>query len=392
MTRPTPKSSTSTEPKRPARKKRVTLKAVAEYLNLSPATVSLVINRSPVAKSIPQETQDRVFEAARKLDYRPNYMARSLRNQRSYTVGVLVPEISEGYASGILSGIEDHLKGQGYFYLVASHRARHDLQGDYLDLLKDRAVEGFITVATPLTEPPPLSTVAVASHQGLAGVTNLILDHDSAAQQALEHLTDLGHRHIAFFKGQPNSSDTEDRWRSILATANELGLTIEPAHTLQLSGDPSEVFSPEEAYLEGYAFGRKLLESGIGFTSLFAFNDVSAIGAMRAFLDAGLRVPEDVSVVGFDDIQSSAFLNPSLTTVRQPLREMGQLAARNLLERLAADDDHSSARLTVEPELVVRGSTGPPPSEPVAGLQKARRKSARRGRAENTKAPAGDKA
>ena len=146
-------------------------------------------------------------------------------------------------------------------------------------------------------------------------------------------------------------------------------MPIRPELILQLSGDPSEKFTPEDAYKEGYAFGHKLLRSGVGFTSLFAFNDVSAIGAMRAFLDSGLRVPEDVSVVGFDDIQSSAFLNPSLTTVRQPLREMGQLAAKALLERLAAKDDHSSARLTVEPELVVRGSTGPPPTETLAGLQ-----------------------
>lgn len=356
------------ETKRVVGKKRVTLKAVAEYLNLSPATVSLVINRSPVAKSIPQETQDRVFEAARKLNYRPNYMARSLRNQRSQTIGVLVPEISEGYASGVLSGIEDHLRSHGYFYLVASHRSRQDLFEQYSNLLEDRAVEGFILVATPLTAPPNLPTVAVAGHQELEGVTNLVLDHDHAAQQALEHLTGLGHEHIAFFKGHPNSSDTVDRWRSIERCAHQLGLPLHPELNLQLSRTPTEAFTPEDAYQEGYAFGLELLHSGVGFTSLFAFNDVSAIGAMRAFLDAGLRVPEDVSVVGFDDIQSSAFLNPSLTTVRQPLRQMGQLAAQNLLERLATGQPPQSW-LTVEPELIVRSSTGPPPARPKAGLR-----------------------
>ncbi|HEU4525872.1 MAG TPA: LacI family DNA-binding transcriptional regulator, partial [Gemmatimonadales bacterium] len=294
------------------RAKSVTLKDVAEHLSLSPATVSLVLNRAPGADSIPPETQDRVFAAARDLAYQPNYLARSLRSRRSFSVGVLVPEISEPYAAEVMSGIESHLLEQGYHYLVASHRrSTAVLLEDYMELLEHRAVEGLILVASEISTAPRLPAVVVSGHTELEGVTNVVIDHDRAAVLTLSHLMELGHRRIAVFKGQPGSADTEDRWRAILEAAAGLGLEIQPELTLQLSGEPAgEVFSPADGYEEGYTFGRHLLERGAPFTALFAFDDVSAIGATRAFLDGGRRVPDDISVVGFDDIQSAAFQNP----------------------------------------------------------------------------------
>ncbi|MCG8456033.1 MAG: LacI family transcriptional regulator [Holophagales bacterium] len=343
-------------------KKPITLKAVAEHVGLSPATVSLVLNRSPVADSIPKETHERVFAAARQLDYRPNYHARSLRRRRSHSIGVLVPEINDAYASSVMEGIEEQLHDSGYFYLVASHRASARRLDDNMRNLQDRSVEGFVLLATPIDFPPPLPTVAISGHSELPGVTNVVLDHDHAARLALEHLVKLGHERIAFFKGHKDSSDTEDRWQAIAENAAQLGVEVRPELTLQLASEVNgEGQTQEEGYREGFAFGRRLLERGEPFTTLFAFNDVSAIGAMRAFLDAGLKVPGDVSVVGFDDIQSAAFLNPSLTTVRQPLRQMGQIAGRLLLARL--DGEGAGAPwVTVQPELVVRESTAPVPS------------------------------
>ncbi len=345
--------------------KRVTLKTVAEHLGLSPATVSVVLNDSPVADSIPRETKERVFAAARELKYRPNYLARSLRGKRSYSVGVLVPEISEGYAAGVMSGVEGHLVQEGYFYLMASHRSRPDLLEEYLKHLEDRSVEGFILIAAQLAEAPPLPTVVLSGHQRLPGVTNVVVDQDLAASLALTHLRELGHERIAFFRGAEGNADAADRWRAIVETAQSLGLEMAPELCLQLVGRSyGAVFSPDEGYQEGYIYGRKLLATvpegrkRPDFTALFAFNDVSAIGAMRAFLDAGLKVPEDVSVVGFDDILGAAFQNPSLTTVRQPLKQMGETASEILLERLAGKSSHPGF-VTVEPELVVRASTGP---------------------------------
>jgi LacI family transcriptional regulator, galactose operon repressor len=352
------------------RGKRVTLKVVAEHVGLSPATVSVVLNRSPVADAIPPETKERVFAAARELRYRPNLVARSLRGKRSFLVGVLVPELSEGYASGVMSGVEARLIDEGYFYLIASHRSRFDLLEEYLNHLQDRSVEGFILLAAHLTEAPQLPTVVVSGHRRLESVTNVVVNHDLAVKLALEHLVELGHRRIAFFRGADGNIDADDRWRAIEETAASLELEICPQLAPQLVGRSyGPVFSPEEGYQEGYAYGRKLLAAGNGgrarrrgtkpsFTALFAFNDVSAIGAMRAFLDAGLRVPEDVSVIGFDDILGAAFQNPSLTTIKQPLEEMGKMAGSILLRRLGGKNSQPDF-VTVEPELVVRASTGP---------------------------------
>jgi LacI family transcriptional regulator len=331
--------------------KPVSLKDLAERLALSPATVSLVINRSPVADSIPQETKDRILAAAKKYKYRPNFFARSLRAQHSFTIGVIVPEVSDGYSSSVMSGIEDHLLQEGYFYLVASHRHRADLIDEYPRMFLARSVDGLIAVDTPWTLALAVPVVTVSGHNQVKGVTNVVLDHVSAAEVALRHLAQLGHRNIAFIKGQEFSSDTEVRWANIEKTARGLGLPIVPALVSQLQGDSP---SPDP----GYEATRKLLASHKPFTALFAFNDISAMGAIRAFREARLRVPEDVSVVGFDDIQSAAYQNPGLTTVRQPLREMGRIAAETLLRRIRrSGSDSQGGEIMVKPQLIVRGTT-----------------------------------
>lgn len=336
------------------RTKTVTLRVLGDRLGLSPTTISRVLNGAPGADAIPAATQERIFSAARELAYKPNFHARTLRTRRSFSFGVVAPEIGDSYTAGVIGGIDRRLLAEGYFYLVASHRSDVELLYRYLALLEERAVEGFLLVNAPILEPPPLPTVAVAGHTRLEGVTNVVIDHDVAARAALEHLVALGHRRIAFFRGHPDSADSEDRWRAIRAAAVSLDLEIDEELTLQLRAEPSKRWA---AYREGYEFGRRLLERQLGATSLFAFDDVSAIGAMRAFLDAGLRIPDDISVVGFDDIESAAFHNPSLTTIRQPLQRMGEIAAEVLLERL--DGGRDPGVISVEPELVPRASTGP---------------------------------
>jgi len=327
------------------------LKKLAEHLQLSPATVSLVINRSTVADSIPQETKDRIFAAARKFKYRPSFFARSLRAQRSFTIGVMVPEVSDGYSATVMSGIEDYLLREGYFYLVASHRHRADLIDEYPRLFLERSVDGVIAVDTPWNLALSVPVVTVSGHDDVRGVTNIMLNHQRAAELALKHLFQLGHRQVAFIKGQEFSSDTEVRWATIEKAAHRLGLSISAKLVVRLEED-----SPSPRV--GVKATRKLLASGRSFTALFAFNDMSAIGAMQALRDAGLSVPHDVSVVGFDDIQNAAFQNPGLTTVRQPLREMGRTAAEILLKRIHRPGWGLRDTYTVEPELIVRESTG----------------------------------
>lgn len=337
----------------PKKENRVTLKAVAQQLGLTPGTVSAVLNNSDASRSIPERTRKRIIEAARQLNYRPNFMARSLRVQRTYTIGVILEEIGDGYGSSIVSGVEEYIRERDYFFLTVAHRHDARLLETYSQMLLARGVEGLLTVDTVLQQAPPLPTVAVAGHKQLENVTNIILDHRRAAVLALQHLKQLGHQKIAFLKGQPESADSEVRWESICEVAKELSIEIAPERVVQLTGLDS---TPEL----GYPFGKELLARRVPFTALFAYNDISAIGAMRAFQEAGLGVPEDISVVGFDDVVNASFCIPTLTTVRQPLKKMGRIAAETLLARLESDAEFPDD-IAVEPELVVRKSTAAAP-------------------------------
>jgi DNA-binding LacI/PurR family transcriptional regulator len=276
-------------------------------------------------------------------------LARSLRNRRTLNIGILVPELGDGYHTQVMSGIGDHLMDAGYFYFTAHHRHRNNLVEEYSQMLLGRGAEALIAIDTLLEHPFPVPVVAVAGHRPIEGITNVVLDHRFAAELTLTHLHSLGHRRIVFMRGQTFSSDSEERWRSIVSVAQEIGIPIRPELTAQLDRD---VNSPEL----GYPVIQQLLSNRERFTAVVAFNDMSAIGAMRALQDFGLRVPGDVSVIGFDDIKAAAFSNPRLTTIRQPLSNMGRIAAQCVLNRL-----HSTERfreeITVEPELVVREST-----------------------------------
>src|SRR5258707_1476173 len=177
----------------------VSLKILAEHLGLSKAAVSLVINRSPSAKSIPRHTEERIRAAARELNYRPNFMAGSLRRQRSFTIGVVVPEISEGYAALVLSGIEDHLSDEGYFYLVVSHRHRKDLLEKYPLLLQERSVEGLIAVDTACAWGLDVPVVAVFWHPGIPWGRDIIFNYFCAGELGFHHFTKLRPPPAAFF-------------------------------------------------------------------------------------------------------------------------------------------------------------------------------------------------
>ncbi len=327
----------------------VTLKNVAEHLGLTPGTVSAVLNDAPSARSIPEETKTRIRAAAKELNYRPNFFARTLRNKRTFTIGVIAEEIGDSYGSAIISGIEQILRKRDYFFLTVAHRHDAELLNRYSQILSERGVEGIITVDTTVRETPLLPTVSVAGHKQMKGVTNIVLDHHQAAVLALNHLKELHHERIAFMKGNPLSSDAKDRWNSICQVAGQLGLKIDPELIVQINTD-------DATPMLGYPFAKELLSRGKPFTALFAYNDISAIGAIRALQEQGLRVPQDVSVMGFDDIPGAAFHTPSLTTVRQPLNRMGEVAAQSLLERIEGQKDYP-AEIAIEPALVVREST-----------------------------------
>jgi LacI family transcriptional regulator len=335
----------------------VTLKAVAERVGLTPGTVSAVLNNSAASRSVPEHTKMRIFAASRELNYHPNYLARSLRVQRTFTIGVITRDLSDAYAAMIISGIERYLRQENFFFLTVAHHNDSKLLDSYSHILLQRGVEGLISVDTLLGESLSVPTVAIAGHRPVQGVTNILLDHRRAALLALQHLVDLGHSEIVFMKGPEYSSDSVDRWNAIMQVAKDLNIIVSPELTIELEGDLS---TPEVAYPATKMF---LKNQKKPFTALFAFNDNSALGAISAFQEAGLQVPNDVSVVGFDDTKMAPYSNPSLTTVRQPLLEMGEIAARSVLSQIKNSDEYV-AEILIEPEFVVRKSTAPAPMRP----------------------------
>jgi DNA-binding LacI/PurR family transcriptional regulator len=327
----------------------VTLKMVADRVGLTKGTCSAVLNKTAASRSVPPHTQERILVAARELNYQPSFYARNLRVKRTYMIGVVAEEIGDVYGSLVISGIERYLRQKNFFFLTVAHRHDPKLMDTYSHLLLERGVEGLITVDTSINRHMPLPTVAIAGHRRMEGVTNIVLDHRRAAWLALNHLLELGHQEIAFMKGSRFSSDCEDRWKAICEVAGEVGIAMPPELVIQLEGDDP---TPQL----GYPFAQELLARKRPFTALFAYNDISAIGSIRAFQNAGLRVPEDISVVGFDDIQFAGHNNPSLTTVRQPLEKMGEIAARTLLDRIEERGDWIP-EIAIEPEFIARNST-----------------------------------
>lgn len=349
--------------KGPSKKRHpVTLQMVAERVGLTKGTCSAVLNQSAASRSVPPHTQERIVQAARELNYRPSFYARNLGVKRTYMIGVVTQEIGDFYGSPIISGVERCLRQENYFFLTVAVRDNPELLETYSHLLLDRGVEGLITVDTLIDRPLPLPAIAIPGHRRVEGVTNIVLDHRKAAWLALNHLIELGHKEIAFMKGADESPDSEDRWNAIREVAQEMGVRVRTELIVQLEGRDA---TPNL----GYPFAVQLLSRRQPFTALFAYNDIAAIGSILAFQEAGLRVPEDISVVGFDDITIAVHNNPSLTTIRQPLQRMGEIAARTLLKRIEHHEDVSEV-IHVEPEFVVRNSTARVPTLSAAGFSK----------------------
>jgi DNA-binding LacI/PurR family transcriptional regulator len=332
---------------------RVTLKFLADYLDLSPTTVSVVLTNSPLAATIREQTKKRIWEAVKKYQYRPNLFARYLHTKRTYSIAVLVPDIGDEFSAILISGIESKLAQAKFNYFVESHRFAPEQIENSPDTLMERMVEGMIFINTPLRKQMPVPVVAISDITVAPGVTRIVIDNYHAVLLGLRHLKDLGHKQIAFFKGPENNGDTDARWRAVQKAASELGITVRPELTVSMG---TYFEANEKSMLQrGYEAAMSLLGKTRAFTAVMAFNDGTAAGAIRAIHDIGLGVPADVSVVGIDDVGLSAFMTPRLTTIRQPLREMGAAAASTLLQRIHGEDVPEET--VVQPELVVREST-----------------------------------
>ncbi|HVO82736.1 MAG TPA: LacI family DNA-binding transcriptional regulator [Terriglobales bacterium] len=345
----------------------ITIRDVAKESGFSSTTVSIVLNNAPLAQYIPAATKNRIHKVAKKLGYRPNLFARSLRSQRSHTVGLMVFDMTDPYCTLILRGIENTLYQSSYMpILTDAHNERGRFER-YLEMLLDRRVEGLIVLANWLfldvnlladLEKSSVPTVMIGRELRTDSVSSVIVDNELGAYAALEHLYSLGHRKLAFIRGPRTLGDSAPRWRGIRGFAQTKGLNLDAKLVVDLpeSGDPISGFDA------GYNLTRELLRRKRPFTALMAFDDITALGAIRALAKAGIRVPHDCAVIGFDDVAPSSLCTPSLTTVRQPMEAMGAMAVTILLENISAAQEKRKLRAVhrkLTPELVIRESTTP---------------------------------
>jgi LacI family transcriptional regulator len=340
----------------------VTIKDVAKESGFSPSTISVVLNNAALARYIPAKTKGLIRLAAQRLDYHPNQFARSLRSQRSRTVGVMVSDITDPYCAQILRGIESSLFRHGYLPLLTDIQNNRFRFARYVQMLLERRVEGLVTIANSLLLKTDLlypfkqrnvPTVIIGRESGQDAVSSVVIDNEAGTRTGLEHLYRLGHRKIAFIKGPKTVVDSSLRWEGIANFAQEAGLRL----GLQLV---VELKRPSSSYEEAHRAADQLLKRRRPFTALMAFDDVTAFGAIRALERAGIKVPEDCSVLGFDDVAASAFYNPPLTTIRQPMESLGSTGVEILLEAISASLKKKAFAPThrkVKPQLVVREST-----------------------------------
>jgi LacI family transcriptional regulator len=334
--------------------KKVTLKFLAERLGLSKAAVSSVLNNSPLARSFAPETRERIYKAAEEYKYKPNYFARYLNQRRSYLIGVLSPDMAEGYNANVLGAIEKYLLESDYRYFLATHEWSKTRIERTIEMFLERGVDGLILINTSLPYEVDLPLAVIGKADGVGRGVSIVIDNHAGIGRALEHLVSLGHRKIAFIKGHKDSADTEDRWNAFVAATRRLSIKVDPKLVVQLKRLGAQQISAVE---EGAACAQQLLARRHDFTALMAFNDLSAIGALNHFREHGWRIPQDLSVIGFDDVVAARIVYPALTTVQQPMQLMGQMAAREVIN--AITNGVKEERLVLTPQLIVRHSTAP---------------------------------
>jgi len=325
----------------------VTVQQVARAAGVSPATVSRILSGR---KRVSPETREAVERAIAQLKFEPNVLAQSLKRGSSRTVGVLTQDVGSPFFSELLRGIESALEGTGYESLIASGHWKAADEVQRARRLIARRVDGVVVLTGPLTDAQllPLSEqvpiVSTSSRLRSPRAVGLMLDNEAGGYLATRHLLDLGHHRIAHIVGRRDHPDAEERLAGYRRALQEAGLPID--ERLILEGDYTEA--------SGVLALNRLLHSGAPFTAIFAANDQTAYGVRLALYRLNIRVPDDVSLVGFDDLPGSLYTTPPLTTVRQPLFEVGRMAAQAMLQLL----EGKPVELSAPPlQLVVRETT-----------------------------------
>jgi LacI family transcriptional regulator len=335
----------------------VKLSDVAERAGVHPATVSRALSDS-TSHMVNSATRERVVAAARELGYRPNPIARSLKTNRSFTVAVLVPDITNPLFPPMVRGIEDALAPAGFTALVANTDNDEERAWAALETMRARQVDGCIAATATrddglLTEAAADLSLVLINRRVLShAIPAVVADDSGGIRQAVEHLAALGHERIAHVAGPQWASTGATRHAAFLETLAAVGLEPDP-QAIRFA----EAFTEEQ----GARALSELLDGGAQFTGLVAGNDLMALGCYDALAERGLHCPDDISIVGFNDMPFADKFNPPLTTVRIPHYEMGLRAAELLLERIAGDGAGPADDVVLPVQLVQRASTAPAP-------------------------------
>jgi LacI family transcriptional regulator len=334
----------------------VTIRDVARVAKVHPGTVSRALNADTRAL-VNEETAERVLRAAEELGYRPNPIARGLKTNRSYTIGVLIPDITNPLFPPILRGIEDRLGEAGYTSLIVNTDNDPDRERSHIEAMRARQVDGFISATARLDR--ELLAEAAAAGKPLVLVNRSLEDGSAPAvtvddafgiRLAVEHIAGLGHTRIGHVSGPQNLSTGHRRYLGFVEAMTDAGLKVDTKHIR---------FSNSFTEAEGARVCAELLDAAPDLTAIVAANDLLALGCYDMLEERGVRCPEDISIVGFNDMPFVDRLRPPLTTVRVPQREIGTAAAELMLRRLSDEVDGAS-QILLEPTFVLRGSTAPP--------------------------------
>lgn len=343
------------------RKKPATLSDIAATIGVAPMTVSRAVNGTGY---VSEAMRERIMKAVTKMNYRPNGLARNLKRQRTETVGLVLGDISNPYSTEIANAVRESLSARGFnlFICISEHSAKEDIAA--FDSLVDHNVDGIIVATRSNNEGDerlagiaernvPLVVVGRDFHHDM--VDSVSADNFAGGFEATQHLIDLGHKRIAFIGASFTDRGKLKRLQGYLAALTENGLPIDE----RLITGRKETASESPGYSTekiGYEAMKRLLSLPKRPTAIFARNDFTAVGAMTAIKEAGFSIPKDVAVVGFDDTPLALHTLPPLTTVRQPMRLQGQLAAELLLKRISGKENETETRV-LECELIVRQST-----------------------------------
>lgn len=336
-----------------ASRSRVTIRDVAEQVGVHPSTVSRVLNPATRGR-ITAEIVEKVISAADELGYRPNQAARGLRTNRTRTIGVLIPDITNPLFPPIIRGIEDGLAANGYTAILSNTDNIVARESEAVSTLRARQIDGLILATARRDDPivaeciaDGLPVVLVNRTADADGVSSIVNDDALGIALAVRHLKERGHTNIAHIAGPRSLSTGEARRQSFIAAMKAEGLEAKPDLIVETGA-----FSEDE----GLRAAAQLISGATKFTAIVAANDLIALGAYEAIGDAGLDCPKDISVTGFNDMPFVDRLAPPLTTVRIPHYELGREAGRRLVE-LIENPDSPARATTLRPELIVRGST-----------------------------------